>query len=125
MFDSKEYAYLLADVKQYLNTRWELFKLDFLEKLSRLIGMLLFGLVLILLLFAIIGFGGLAAIYALSLCMPLWAATLIIVACWLVLLVAVICFRKQLFVNPIIAAVSAILFESRAQEKERKEVGHA
>ena len=117
MVNKDEYQYLIDDAREYLGTRWELAKLTFLEKLARIIGLILFGLVVILLTFAIIGFGGIAAIFALSACMPTWAATLIIVAVWALLLCGAVTFRKQLFINPVLAAVSAILFAPREKKK--------
>ena len=120
IFDSTEYEYLLEDVKRYLNTRFELFKLDFLDKLARLLGLVLFGVVLILILFAIIGFGGMAIIFALSTCMPTWAATLIVIAAWLLILGLVIALRKPLFFYPMLLAVSSILFADEPKRNERQ-----
>ena len=117
MFDREEYEYLLADLQDYARTRWEQAKLTFLDKLARIAGLLLLGLTVILIVFALVAIGGVALISALSDCMPVWAASLIVAAIWMVLLVAVICLRKQLFINPMLAAIAAILFS--AQPKRR------
>lgn len=117
MFDREEYEYLLADLQEYAKTRWEQAKLTVLDKVSRILGLLLLGLTVILIVFAIVAVGGVALISALSDYMPIWAASLIVAAIWIVLLVAVICLRKQLFLNPMLAAIAAILFSAQPKRK--------
>ena len=41
----------------------------------------------------------------------MWVSTLIVVALWLLIMIAAIVFRQQLFINPMLAAISSILFE--------------
>mgnify|MGYP002856754428 CR=1 FL=1 len=118
--DAAEYEYLLADVKRYLNTRLELFKLDCLDKLARVLGVVLLGLALILILFAIIGLGGVAVIFALSAYLPAWAATLIVMGVWCLILCLVILLRKQLFFYPMLLAVSSILFADEPKRNEQQ-----
>ena len=52
--------------------------------------------------FALLAFGAVAAIHALSACMPIWAASLIIGSIYIVLMAVTIMCRKQLFINPFI-----------------------
>ncbi|MCR4664660.1 MAG: hypothetical protein K5660_04770 [Paludibacteraceae bacterium] len=113
MFDREEYEYFLADLQEYGKTRLEQAKLTVLDKLARIAGLILLGLTVILIIFAVIAVGGVALISALSSCMPVWAAALIVAALWLLILLVVVCFRKQLFFNPMLAAVAAILFSSK------------
>lgn len=134
IFDSPKYQQTWADIKQFAATKFDLFKVGFLEKAAKIIGLILFALALILLLFAIISFGCLALIFALGKALPLWAAALIVVALWLLIMIGAIVFREKLFINPILAAISAILFapmegnqksEIRDQESDiREEVRH-
>ena len=111
MFDSAKYQKTWADIKQFASTKFDLLKVGFLEKAAKIIGLILFALVVILLLFAVISFGCLALIYAIVQALPMWASALIVVALWLLLMIGVVVFRDQLFINPMLAAISSILFE--------------
>lgn len=111
MFDSAKYQKTWADIKQFASTKFDLFKVGFLEKAAKIVGLILFALVLILLLFAVISFGCLALIYAIGQALPMWASALIVVVLWLLLMIGVVVFRDQLFINPMLAAISSILFE--------------
>ena len=133
MFDSKTYQQTWADLKQLASTKFDLLKVGFLEKAAKIVGLILFALVLILLLFAIISFGCLALIFALGESLPMWAAALIVVALWLLIMAGAITFRTQLFIHPMLAAISAILFAPTGGEQpkaennqltEREEVRH-
>ena len=55
MLSDEQYQKLLADTRAYLNTQYDLLRLGLLEKLSKIIGLILFALVVILLLFAVMG----------------------------------------------------------------------
>ncbi|MGN0234915.1 MAG: phage holin family protein [Paludibacteraceae bacterium] len=120
----EQYQQLLSDTRSYLNTQCDLLRLNLLEKLSRIIGLILFALVAILLVFAIFGFSAVALAFVLAQWLPLWASFLIIGGVFLLVLVLAIVFRKQWFVNPIVSALSMVLF-SDAKPKEGKEVHHA
>ena len=134
IFDSPKYQQTWADIKQFASTKFDLLKVGVLEKAAKIIGLILFALALILLLFAIISFGCLALIFALGKALPLWAAALIVVALWLLIMTGAIVFREKLFINPILAAISAILFAPTEnnqrptadgqQPSEEKEVHH-
>lgn len=118
MFDSAKYQKTWADIKQFASTKFDLFKVGFLEKAAKIVGLILFALVLILLLFAVISFGCLALIYAIGQALPMWASALIVVVLWLLLMIGVVVFRDQLFINPMLAAISSILFEQPADSSQ-------
>lgn len=120
----EQYQQLLRDSRSYLNTQFDLLRLNLLEKLSRIIGLILFALVAILLVFAIFGFSAVAVAFVLAQWLPLWASFLIIGGVFLLALILAIAFRKQWFINPIVCALSAILF-SDSPASEGKEVRHA
>lgn len=120
----EQYQQLLSDSRSYLNTQFDLLRLRLLEKLSRIIGLVLFALVSILLVFAIFGFSAVALAFVLAQWLPLWASFLIIGGVFLLALILAIAFRKQWFINPIVCALSAILF-SDSPASEGKEVRHA
>lgn len=127
MLTDEQYQKLLADSRAYLNTQYDLLRLGLLEKLSKVIGLVLFALVAVLLIFAILGFGAVTLAYVLAQWLPLWASFLIIGSFFLILLVLTIVLRKQWFINPMVAALSAILFtnDSASSEQKGKEVTHA
>lgn len=118
MFDSDKYQQAWADIKQFASTKFDLLKVDFLEKAARIVGLILFALVLVLLLFAVISFGCMALIFAIGQALPMWASTLIVVALWLLIMIGAIAFRQQLFINPMLAAISSILFEQPDAEQQ-------
>ena len=132
MFDRSKYQQTWADIKQYALTQFDLLKVGFLEKAAKIVGLILFALAIILLLFAVISFGCLALIFALGQALPMWASALIVTALWLLLMVGAVVFRERLFINPMLAAICSILFEQpKAQKpttdveliKKEKEVG--
>ena len=120
MFDSDKYQQTWADIKQFASTKFDLLKVGFQEKAARIVGLILFALVLVLLLFAVISFGCLALIYALGQTLPMWASALIVVALWLLIMTGAIVFRQQLFINPMLAAISSILFEPTDKEQPQQ-----
>lgn len=125
MLTDEQYQKLLADSRAYLNTQYDLLRLGLLEKLSKVIGLVLFALVAVLLIFAILGFGAVTLAYVLAQWLPLWASFLIIGSFFLILLVLTIVLRKQWFINPMVAALSTILFKQGSyQSGNRKEVTH-
>ena len=126
MFDSDKYQQTWADIKQFASTKFDLLKIDFLEKAAKIAGLILFALVLILLLFAVVSFGCFALIFALGQTLPMWASALIVMALWLLIMIGAIVFRQQLFINPMLAAISAILFEpADKQPQQSTDLVHA
>ncbi len=118
IFDSDKYRQTWADIKQFALTRFDLFKVDFLEKAAKIVGLILFALALILLLFAIVSFACIALIFLIGQALPMWASALIVVGLWLLLMIGAIVFRNQLFINPVLAAISAILFEPKEDNRQ-------
>lgn len=112
--DEARYQKMVDDGRSYLHTRYDLLRLSVLEKLSRVTGLLLLALVVVLLLFAVLAFGALALVYVLAQWVPIWGAYLIIGALFLLLLVLAFVFRRQWFINPVVGALSAILFSEDA-----------
>ncbi len=117
--ENKEYQRLLNDAKQYARMRYDLLKLELLEKLSRIIAFLLVVIIALVLGLSAFVYFSLALAYALK---PLFGGMgwpLCIIGLIFVLLL-VLLFRKkeQFFLNPIIAKLSAILFAQEPEEQE-------
>ncbi len=114
-----EYQQLLTEAKEYTQLRYKLLKLEFLEKGSQILGLIVFVIVLTVLVLGATVYFSLAAIYALkhvlgglTLGFCLFGGLYIIIAVVLYLL------RKPLIINPLITQLSAILYEEDDIETE-------
>lgn len=119
--EKKEYQRLLNDAKQYAHMRYDLLKLELLEKLSRIIALLLVVVIALVLGLSAFVYFSLALAYALK---PLFGGMgwpLCIMGLVFVLLLFLL-FRKkeQFFLNPIISKLSAILFAQDATEEDEQ-----
>ncbi len=119
--EDKRYNQLLDDLRSFINARYDLLLLSLLEKMSRILGLIMLVLVVILLAFAAFAYGGLALAFVLSKWIPMWAACLIMGGVFLLLLVMAVIFRKQWFINPVIVAISGILFSSPENKQAAEE----
>lgn len=108
--DNSEYKQLLDDTKSYLNSRYDLIKLELLEKLSHIIGLIVLALVVVLLVFGAFAFFGMALIFLLSKVMPLTISCCILGAIFLFVIALAILFKEYWFINPVVAQLSKILF---------------
>ena len=77
-------------------------KLRLIGIISRVLGLFLLILTVILCALALFTFGAVAVIDVLANYMPVWAASLIIGSTYIVLIVIAIVCRKQLFIHPFI-----------------------
>lgn len=84
----------------------EIGKLRLIGIISRVLGLFLLILTVVLCVLALFTFGAVAAIDAMSACMPVWAAALIIGSAYIVLMVLAILCRRPLFINPFIKLLS-------------------
>ena len=121
IFNTEKYQQTWEDIKQLALTRLDLLKVDLLGKVAKIAGLVLFALALILLAFAVISFGCLALVYALAQSLPMWASALIVTGVWLLIMLGIIAFRDRLFFNPMLAAISAILFASPDEQAKQKQ----
>ena len=80
--------------------------------ISRVLGLFLLIFTIVLCVLAIFSFAAVAAINALSMCMPVWAASLIVGSTYLLLIIIAILCRKQLFFQPFIALLSKQLINT-------------
>jgi hypothetical protein len=107
-----------SDLKSYARTQYDLLRLNAVSSLSRLLGYLLLAICVILLLFGILSFAAFAAIGAMASCMPVWAACLVMVGVFVVLIVVVALMRKRLFINPFVKRLSGIFFAEDGRKAE-------
>ncbi len=128
--DNSEYKKLLEDAKQYLNSRYDLLRLELLEKLSRILGLVILALVVVLLVFGALAFFGMALIFLLSKVVPLTVSCCILGAVFLLLILLAYLLRERLFINPVVKSLAKILFaetETAAGQSEvirKEDVAH-
>lgn len=126
--DTQDYKKLLEDSKQYVNTRYELLKLELLDKLSQIIGIIIMVLVVALLLLAGLAFFSVALISLMSIWMPTSVACCLIGMVYILLIILCLTNRQRWFITPLIGVLSGILFEetdpANCQVNEGKEAEH-
>lgn len=119
--EQNDYQRLLNDAKQYAHMRYDLLKLELLEKLSRIIAFLLVVIIALVLALTAFVYFSLALAYALK---PLlggmgWSLCIIGVI-FLGLLFVLYRQKEKLFLTPIITKLSQILFETKEETVEEE-----
>ena len=94
------------EVTEYGKSVGRVGKLRLIGIISRVLGMFLLIFTVVLCALALFTFGAVAAIDAMSACMPVWAAALIIGSAYIVLIAIAIACRKPLFIHPFIKLLS-------------------
>lgn len=128
--DNSQYSKLIEDIRSCFSRRYDLFLVRLLEKVSIIVGLIITLIVVLFLTSIVVVFGGIALAYVLGQWLPMWAAYLIIGGVFLLLLVLAVVFRRQWFVNPVVAILSSVLFSngstgsSADTSAERKEADH-
>lgn len=112
----ESYQKIWTESKKYLELRYDLLRVELLEKISHICALLLATIVGLLL--------GIIAFTYLSVLLLVWLETLfnsiipglcIVLGIHLLLLVCIFAFRKQWFINPLIRQFSKILFNDTPQ----------
>ena len=91
-----------GELTEYSKALGTVGRLRLIGIISRVLGLFLLILTVVLCALALFTFGAVAAIDAMSACMPVWAAALIIGCSYIVLIILAIVCRKPLFVHPFI-----------------------
>jgi hypothetical protein len=108
--DNSDYKKLLDDTKSYLNSRYDLLRLEILEKLSRIIGLIILALVVVLLIFGALAFFGMALMFLLSKVLPYGISCCILGGVFLLVILLAVLFKERWFINPTVKSLSKILF---------------
>ena len=103
------------EASQYGKAVGEVGKLLLIGIVSRVLGLFLLIITVMLCIIALFTFGAVAAIDAMSLCMPVWAASLIVCGAYIALIIVLIIARKPLFVHPFIALLSKHVIGSQRE----------
>ena len=120
--DTNKYEKLADDVKDYARMRYDLLRLEILEKSSQIISLLVVIIICVVLCLAAFVYFTFALVVLLEPCFGSMIPPLCIVGGFFVLLVALILlFRKHLFLNPLIDMLSKILFKKDSLPNNEKE----
>ncbi|MBQ6683124.1 MAG: phage holin family protein [Paludibacteraceae bacterium] len=106
---------LVDEVKQYASTRYDLLRLEVLEKLSLIIGLLMVVLISVFLVLIAFAYFTIALAMWLANYMSMSLAFCIIGSVFLVVMAVLVILRKRLFINPLVAQLSGILFREVKQ----------
>lgn len=102
MMENELFEQVKSEVGAYGKAWGEVGKLRLISITSRVLGLFLLIFTIVLCLLALFTFGAVAAIDAMSQCMPVWAASLIMGSAYVLLIVIAILCRKPLFIHPFI-----------------------
>ena len=119
------YSKLYADCKEYLSTRYDLLRLELLEKLSVIMGMFVFLIVALFLGFGAIAYFSVALVHLMANVMAPALACVILGGVLVVILLLLYWKREKLFVNPFVKKLSEILFAPKEQEVSDTSIANA
>ena len=101
--EDNKYEKMAEDVKSYAQMRYDLLRLELLEKGSRIISLIVVIIIAVVLALAAFGYFSFALVVLLEPCFGSFIPPLCIVGgLFILLLVLVVLFRNQLFLNPLI-----------------------
>ena len=115
---TSDYKQLLEECKQYASMRYDLLRLELLEKLSKIISLILLAIVSLFMVMIIFTY--------LSYLLLLWFETIfesmipgvcIVAGIYALILVCIIAFKDKIFLNPMIRALSKIIFSDENQKR--------
>lgn len=112
----EEHKKLLDDGREYLKTRYDLLRLELLDKLSLILSVLILIIVALFLLLGVIAYFSVALIALLANVMPIWVACCIIGGVLLLLLPIMYVMRQRWFIDPFIKLLSSSLFAPKDEE---------
>ena len=116
-----DYKQIIEEIKSYANLRFDLIRLELLEKLSKIISLIL--LVVVCIIISIIVFT------YLSILLLLWLndvfssmipGVCIVAGIYAITLAIMIVLRKKIFLNPIVGALSKIIFSDKEPSQNTK-----
>lgn len=104
--DNELFATIRTEATQYGQAIGKVGKLRLVGIVSRVLGLFLLLLTVVLCVLALFTFGAVALIDILGAYMPLWGASLIVGSLYIVIIVVAIVCRRPLFVHPFIALLT-------------------
>ena len=117
-----DYRQILNEMKSYANMRFNLIRLELLEKLSKIISLIL--LVVVCILISVIIFTYLSVLLLLWLnevFSSMIPGVCIVAGIYALALAIMIIFKEKIFLNPIIGALSKIIFSDKESNKQSEQ----
>jgi uncharacterized membrane protein YqjE len=114
-----DYKQVLNEMKSYANMRFDLIRLELLEKLSKIISLIL--LVVVCILISVIIFTYLSVLLLLWLnevFSSMIPGVCIVAGIYAIALTIMILFKEKIFLNPIIGALSKIIFSDKEPKQD-------
>ncbi len=105
------------DVKAYLSQHYDLLKLEFLEKSTQLLSVILSLLIVVVCALVVVIYLSSAFVSWLTIALNAGWAYTIVCAIFVILMVVVFCFKDTLFVKPLIRKFSRILFPPTKEDE--------
>ncbi len=120
MENENKYQRLINDSKEYARMRYDLLRLEVLEKTSRVLALFLLIILGLFLVLAAFTYFALAVAAALQPTLGAVAALCIVGGVFLLILIVLFLFRKQIVVNPIVAQLSDIMFHEQTESSHEE-----
>lgn len=118
-----DYKKLLADCKDYIQTRYDLLRLELLDKLSQILGLIVLIIVALILVMGALAYFSVALVHLMSQVMPVSVACLILGCVLLIILLILYLNKEKLFINPFIRILSSLFFENPASAETDAQTG--
>lgn len=116
MENKSDYSKIEKDLRSYLSMRYDLLKLELIEKMSKILAVIVLIFVCITLLLAALIYFSFALSYALrDVLGSVIPGFCIIGGFFLIVLAVFIAFRKQILINPLVKVIGDILFPDEEQ----------
>ncbi len=117
----RQHNQLLEDSKSYLKTKYDLLRLELLDKLSVIMGRIVLIIVAIFITLAAIAYFSVALVGWLGNVMSVSTACCIIGGLLLVTLLILYLLRERLFINPFVKLFSGIIFQKPEELPDTEE----
>ena len=118
-----DYKKLLADCKDYIQTRYDLLRLELLDKLSQILGLIVLIIVALILVMGALAYFSVALVHLMSQVMPVSVACLILGCVLLIILLILYLNKEKIFINPFIRILSSLFFENPASAETDAQIG--
>ena len=118
-----DYKKLLADCKDYIQTRYDLLRLELLDKLSQILGLIVLIIVALILVMGALAYFSVALVHLMSQIMPVSVACLILGCVLLIILLILYLNKEKIFINPFIRILSSLFFENPASAETDVQTG--
>ena len=115
------FTQLFTEVKDYLKLQGDYVKIDIVEKITKILSMLLFILVVLVLAMGLLFYLLFSLAYILGPEIGFVASFAIIAGIYLVLLITMIVFRKSLIINPLLRIIIGMFYEDDKIENDGSE----